>query len=174
MMRKSFAMLAVIGAPLWLAACAHEPEVATGPLPTADTIRFAAGPCFGACPSYSVTIEPDGSGVLIPQRNTAVPGETRFTVTVAQYRRLRTALAPWRPATGTKKRIAQGENCTRAATDMPGYQIEWSRRGKAKTNLDFYAGCFDARYAGLRKAVGDVPAILDIQKMLKAPVRPAG
>lgn len=173
-MRKSLGVLAVAGMPLWLAACAHKAEVAQGPLPTADTIRFAAGPCFGACPSYNVTVEPDGSGVLIPQKNTAVPGETRFTVTTAQYRRLRAALAPWRPTTGTKKRIAPNENCTRAATDMPGYQIEWSRRGQGRTNLDFYSGCSDARYAGLRKAVGDVPAILDIQKMLKVPVKPAG
>ncbi|WP_336959179.1 DUF6438 domain-containing protein [Sphingobium aquiterrae] len=173
-MRKSLGVLAVASAPLWLAACAHRADMAEGPPPTADTIRFAAGACFGACPSYSVTIEPDGSGVLIPQKNTAVPGETRFTVTPAQYRRLRTALAPWRPATGTKKRIAPGENCERAATDMPGYQIEWSRRGQGRTNLDFYSGCFDARYAGLRRTVSQVPAILEIQRMLSVPAKPGG
>jgi hypothetical protein len=172
-MRKSVAMLAMAGAPLWLAACARDGDVAQAPPPTADTIRFAAGPCFGTCPSYSVTVDPNGSGVLVPQRNIAVPGETRFAVTAAQYKRLRTTLAPWRPATGTKKRIAPGENCQRAATDQPGYQIEWSR-GKVRTGLDFYSGCLDARYAGLRKAVRQVPTILDIEKMLTVPAKPVG
>jgi hypothetical protein len=156
-----------------LAACATahptgKPPAKPKPVAMADTIRFSAGPCFGFCPSYSVTVAPNGSAVLIPERNTAVPGETRFTVTADQYRRLRSAFAPFRPATGTEKRIAHGENCERAATDMPAYEIVWIREGKDKTELDFYSGCFDARYAKLRTAVASVPKILDIEKMLKA------
>jgi predicted small secreted protein len=150
-----------------LAACAT-PSGAGKPVAKADTIRFSAGPCFGVCPVYSVTVDPKGSGVLMPQKNTAVPGETRFAVTPLQYRRLREAFAPFRPLTGEKKRIAHGENCTRAATDMPGYEIVWTRAGREKTELDFYSGCFDQRYAKLRTAVQSVPRILDIEKMLKA------
>src|SRR3546814_7800823 len=63
------------------------------------------------------------------------PGPTRFTVTPAQYRRFRAALAQFRPAQGTVRRIGQGENCVRFATDMPGYVIEWTR-GKALPTRD--------------------------------------
>ncbi|MGV3768833.1 MAG: DUF6438 domain-containing protein [Sphingobium phenoxybenzoativorans] len=152
---------------LILSGCATAPK-AEKPVAKADTIRFSAGPCFGVCPVYSVTVNPNGSGVLIPQRNTSVPGETRFAVTPLQYKRLRDAFAPFRPLTGKQKRIAQGENCQRAATDMPGYEIVWTRAGQDKTELDFYSGCFDARYAKLREAVRAVPKILDIEKMLTA------
>lgn len=134
-----------------------------------DTIRFSAGPCFGFCPSYIVTVEPTGSAVLVPQRNTSVPGETSLTVTPAQYRRLRDAFAPFRPETGTHKRIGHGENCERVATDMPGYTIVWLRAGQKDTELDFYSGCFDDRYAALREAVRAVPAMLEIEAMLKPP-----
>jgi hypothetical protein len=136
--------------------------------PAGDTIRFVAGPCFGFCPSYAITVEPDGSAVLIPERNTSVPGETRLTVTPLQYRKLRDSFTPFRPVTGTTRKIAQGENCDHAATDMSNYQIVWTRQGQKKTELDFYAGCFDARYARLRAAVQAVPKTLDIEKMLKA------
>ncbi|MEJ7925593.1 DUF6438 domain-containing protein [Sphingobium sp. AN641] len=133
-----------------------------------DTISIAAGPCFGVCPSYSVTVTPDGSGLLEPRKNTAVPGPTRFTVTAAQYRRLRAALAPFRPATGTAKRIGGKEHCTRFATDMPTYKIAWDQAGASRTQLDFQSGCQDARYARLRAALVATPRTLDIAPMLKA------
>lgn len=132
-----------------------------------DTIKVSAGPCFGFCPSYSVTVTADGSGLLVPVRNTSVPGPTRFTVTTAQYRKLRASLAAFRPATGQSKRIGQGENCERFATDMPGYDIEWAREGADKTELDFQSGCFDARYAKLRSALSAMPRLLEIEAMLK-------
>lgn len=133
-----------------------------------DAIKVSAGPCFGLCPSYSVTVTPDGSGLLVPDRNTSVPGPTRFTVTNAQYRKLRASLAAFRPATGQSKRIGHGENCERFATDMPGYAIEWTREGGGKAALDFQSGCFDARYAKLRAALSAMPKLLEIEAMLKA------
>lgn len=132
-----------------------------------DTIKVSAGPCFGFCPSYSVTVTPDGSGLLVPIRNTSVPGPTRFTVTSAQYRKLRASLASYRPATGQSKRIGHGENCERFATDMPGYAVEWTREGAGKTELDFQSGCFDARYAKLRAALKAMPKVLEVEAMLK-------
>jgi hypothetical protein len=139
-----------------------------------DTIKVTAGPCLGFCPSYSVTVTPDGSGLLVPTRslllpgrNMAVPGPTRFTVTVAQYRKLRASLAAFRPTTGQSKRIGHGENCVRFATDMPGYEIEWTRQGAGKTELNFQSGCLDARYTRLRAALSAMPKVLEIEPMLK-------
>lgn len=140
--------------------------IAPPPGARADTIGIVAGPCFGACPSYKVTVTPDGSGLLEPRRHTAVPGPTRFTVTPLQYRRLRTALAAYRPATGTDKAIGP-ENCARFATDHPAYVIEWTRDGAKRTTLDFQSGCHDARYGKLRTAIAAMPRTLDIESMLK-------
>lgn len=133
-----------------------------------DTISIAVGPCFGACPVYSVTVTPDGSGLLEPRRFTAVPGETRFTVTVAQYRRLGSSLAAFRPAAGEERRIGHGENCDRFATDMPDYAITWRRGDGKDASLDFQSGCMDARYARLRAALAAMPETLQIEPMLKS------
>ncbi len=132
-----------------------------------DTIRFSAGPCFGACPSYTLRVTPDGSGLIEPERFTAIPGPTRFTVTPAQYRRFRSALAPYRPASGSTRRIAHGENCDRFATDMPAYVIEWSRGEEPPTRLEYQSGCMDVRYGRLRAAIASIPGMLGLEAMLK-------
>ncbi|MDI1295896.1 MAG: DUF6438 domain-containing protein [bacterium] len=158
-----------LGAAIWLVGCVTDRGEVELDKPTAagDIIRFSASRCFGACPAYSVRVTPDGSGLLEPERFTAVPGPTRFTVTVGQYRRFRAALAPYRPLAGTVKRIGHGENCTRFATDMPGYTIEWTRGNAKPTRLEFQSGCMDAKYARLRTAIAAVPKMLDIEPMLK-------
>lgn len=167
MNRQSILLLAGACA---LSACAARTEGLEPPRAPGDVIRFTAGRCFGACPAYTLEVSPDGSALLEPQRFTAVPGPTRFTVTGAQYRRLVATLAPHRPPSGATRRIAQGQDCARFATDMPGYVIEWSRPGKPVTKLDFQSGCMDAKHGRLRVAIAAVPKILDIQPMLNPKV----
>jgi hypothetical protein len=151
---------------LLLAGCAAREDGLEPPRAPGDVIRFTAGRCFGACPAYTLQVSPDGSGLLEPERFTAVPGPTRFTVTAAQYRRLVATLGPHRPAAGTTRRIAQGAECDRFATDMPGYSIEWTRPGQPTTRLDYQSGCMDARHGKLRVAIAAVPKVLDVQTML--------
>ncbi|MCP1468806.1 hypothetical protein J3E64_000473 [Sphingobium sp. OAS761] len=153
-------------AALTLAGCSTGEEGLEPPRAPGDVIRFTAGPCFGACPSYTVQVSPDGSGLLEPQRYTSVPGTTRFTLSRAQYRTLVATLAPHRPATGTTQRIAHGENCERFATDMPGYVVEWTRPQQATTRLEFQSGCMDPRYGKLRVAIASVPRIIGMERML--------
>ncbi|MEC3910243.1 DUF6438 domain-containing protein [Sphingobium sp. CR2-8] len=155
---------------LLLTGCtAADTELETPKAP-GETIRFTAGRCFGACPAYSLRVTPDGSGLLEPEKFTAVPGPTRFTVTPLQYRKLRASLAPYRPETGTEKRIGHNENCTRFATDMPTYAVEWTGGMPGKTTrLNFQSGCMDPRYGRLRTAIAAIPKLLEIEKMLKAP-----
>lgn len=162
--------MTIAAAALLLTGCASAEAELEAPRAPGDTIRFTAGRCFGACPVYSLRVTPDGSGLLEPERFTAVPGATRFTVTPAQYRALRSTLAPYRPATGTQKRIAHQENCTRFATDMPGYTIEWARGEGRPARLEFQSGCMDARYGKLRTAIGGIPKLLGIEAMLKPEV----
>jgi len=156
----------VAAATLALAGCAAETERLEPPKAPGDVIRFTAGRCFGACPAYTLQVSPDGAGLLEPQRFTSVPGPTRFTVTTAQYRRLVATLAPYRPAAGTTKRIAQGQDCDRFATDMPSYVVEWTRPDRPATKLEYQSGCMDARHGRLRVAIASVPKILDVETML--------
>lgn len=148
-----------------LAGCAAKEEGLEPPKAPGDVIRFTAGRCFGACPTYVVQVSPDGAGLLTPERFTSVPGPTRFTVTRLQYRKLLATLAPHRPAAGTTQKIDQ-KSCARFATDMPSYSIEWSRPGQAPTRLDYQSGCMDPQYGKLRVAISSVPKILDMQHML--------
>lgn len=157
----------IAAATMLLAGCATADTELDIPRAAGDTISFTAGRCFGACPAYTVRVTPDGSGLLEPEKFTAVPGPTRFTVTPAQYRQLRMALAPYKPPVGTEKRIAHGENCTRFASDMPGYRIEWTRGETKPTRLDYQSGCMDARYGKLRTTIGSIPKLLGIEAMLK-------
>ena len=159
-------MMILTGAAL-LTGCTQERPELEKPVAAGDTIRFSAGPCFGTCPTYSLRVTPDGSGLIEPERFTAVPGATRFTVTRPQYRRFRGMLAQFRPPAGTTKRITHGENCTRFATDMPGYTIEWLRADAAPTRLEFQSGCGDAAYGKLRAAIASIPRMLDIDAMVK-------
>lgn len=157
----------ILTATVLLAGCVREKAELEPPRSVGDTISFSAGPCFGVCPSYKLQVTPDGSGLIEPERFTAVPGPTRFTVTPRQYRRLRAALAPYRPPSGTVKRITHGENCARFATDMPGYVIEWKRGAAKPTRLEFQSGCMDARYGRLRTTISSIPKLLDVQAMVK-------
>jgi hypothetical protein len=159
--------LAALSASVLATGCVETRPELEKPVAAGDTIHFSAGPCFGVCPSYSLTVTPDGSGLLEPGRFTAVPGPTRFTVSAAQYRQLRAALMPFRPSTGTQKRIAHGENCTRFATDMPEYVIEWTRDAAKPTRLDYQSGCMDPRYAKLRTTIGALPRMLGVEAMVK-------
>lgn len=164
-MRSRWIMILATGA--LLAGCATEQTELEPPKTAGDTIRFSAGPCFGVCPSYSLRVTPDGSGLLEPERFTAVPGATRFTISPAQYRRFRAAVGQFRPPAGTVKRIGNGENCTRFATDMPGYTIEWSREDTTPTRLEFQSGCLDVSYGKLRATIAAIPRMLDIAPMVK-------
>lgn len=161
--------MTMLAALMAMTGCAGSDTELETPRAPGDTIRLSAGRCFGTCPVYSLRVTPDGSGLLEPERFTAVPGPTRFAVSAAQYRRLRASLAPFRPTTGTSKRIAQGENCARFATDMPGYTIEWTGGAGKPTRLEFQSGCMDARYGRLRTAIAAIPKMLDVEPMLKAP-----
>lgn len=158
----------IVAAALMMSGCATgESEDLEKPRLPGDIIRFSAGRCFGTCPAYSLRVTPDGSGLIEPERFTNVPGPTRFAITPAQYRRFRSALSVYRPLTGTTKRIAQGENCDRFATDMPSYAIEWTREQAKATRLEYQSGCMDARYGKLRATIASIPRMLDVESMVK-------
>ncbi|MCW3836499.1 DUF6438 domain-containing protein [Sphingomonas canadensis] len=131
-----------------------------------DSIRYETGPCFGACPVYSVTVRPDGSGVFNGIRFTAVTGERAFKLTPEQYRAFEAKLAPYRPESG-ERRYTHGEpGCEMAATDMPSASVTWTRMIGDSQQLYYYFGCDVARNSAIAQAVGEAPELLPIESLI--------
>lgn len=133
---------------------------ASGPAPAArEAISYEAGPCFGSCPVYSFTVSPDGRGHFTGKNFTTVTGERSFELTPAQYDAFAAALAPYRPARGTR-RYAHGEpGCERAATDMPSAEISW-RGGAEAATLYYYFGCDREANQAMADVIGNAPDLI--------------
>ena len=143
------------------------PQGPGGPVPIeGDSITYETSPCFGACPVYSVTVRPDGSGVFEGKRFTAVTGEKAFRLTPAQYDAFAAKLAPYRPASG-QVRYAPGEkNCEPAVTDASSVDVTWTRAIGDSQGLYFYYGCRAEKNRPLGQALGDAVEGLPIHDLI--------
>lgn len=133
-----------------------------------DSITYETGPCFGACPVYTVTVRPDGTGVFTGKRFTAVTGERAFTLTRAQYDAFAAALAPYRPASGEVRYAPGAPRCTQAATDMPSVDIRWTRAIGDSQGLYYYFGCNLGGDRSMADAIGGAPDALPIAALIGA------
>ena len=127
---------------LLLASCSGNAEPARAPAPTAsDQISMTRGPCFGACPMYTVTVTGDGRVVYEGDRFVAVTGERTKTVDPAIVAALFAQADSIRffdlPADITPGNVAA---CGNAPTDMPGAEIAilWADRDHT---VRHYHGC---------------------------------
>jgi hypothetical protein len=151
------------GAAAMLAGCATMPGGdATPGAPRAieaESIAFETSPCFGACPVYTVIVQPDGRGTFEGKRFTKVTGVREFDAGADGYRRFAAALAPYRPEV---ERLWQPgkPGCEMAPTDMPGVDVRWSEASGGSQHLTFYYGCAreqPAMAAALRAAPDLLP-----------------
>jgi hypothetical protein len=160
--------IAAVGAAVALAGCTHT-DTATGPRPIpveSDSITYETGPCFGACPVYSVTVRPDGSGVFTGKRFTAVTGERAFKLTPAEYAAFASRLAPYRPASG-ERRVSPGEKgCEHAATDLPSVDITWTRAIGDSQKLYYYFGCNMGGDRSMAEALGGAAETLPLEALI--------
>ncbi|KQN00362.1 MULTISPECIES: DUF6438 domain-containing protein [unclassified Sphingomonas] len=126
-----------------------------------ETISYETSPCFGTCPVYMVTIQPDGRGTFEGKRFTAVSGVRSFQATPAQYRAFAAKLQPYRPAQGDRLLQPGQPGCGNAPTDMPSVEVRWSELSGASQKLSYYYGCgaADGGRTGeaLRGAIGELP-----------------
>lgn len=126
---------------LTVAACSGNPDDAR-PTPTErDSIAMTRGPCFGACPMYTVTVYGDGRVVFRGDRFVAQTGEHTRTIDRAQaaalfatadsigYFDLPAAITP-----------ANQEACGASWTDMPSADLTiwW---GGLHHEVAHYHGC---------------------------------
>jgi hypothetical protein len=106
-----------------------------------ETITYETSPCFGTCPVYSVTIQPDGSGVFEGRRFTAVSGTRVFRASPAQYRAFAAKLQPYRPQQGERSIQPGQPGCDNAPTDMPSVEVRWTELSGGSQHLSFNYGC---------------------------------
>lgn len=158
--------LAAIGGALALAACSHG-NSAPKPIPVeSDSITYETGPCFGACPVYAVTVRPDGSGVFIGKRFTAVTGERRFKLTPAQYAAFAARLAPYRPASGERRVVPGEKGCEHVATDLPSVDVTWTRAIGDSQKLYYYFGCNLSGDRSMAEALGGAAETLPLDALI--------
>ena len=133
---------------------------------SAMSISYETGPCFGACPVYSVTVNSDGSGTFEGRRFTAVEGRRSFQVTPAEFERLLAHLDPIRPASGSVR--YSGETCEQMATDLPSAEVTWRMLGDGQQQLYFYYGCDMERNRPIAERLNRVPELLPIGEFISA------
>ena len=132
--------------------------------PGGETITYATSACFGACPVYTVTLGPDGEGIFVGQRFTAVIGERRFQATPEQVRAFVAALRPYR-AHG-EVLMTGAPFCKAMASDMPTIDIRWQPALAAPAHLAFDKGCDGEKHRRMAAALTGAPALLQIADLI--------
>lgn len=129
-----------------------------------ESISYRAGPCFGGCPIYTVTVRSDGTGTFEGINFTTARGVRQFRVTPRQYRAFAAWLAPIRPPRGSLD-YRTGDLCRTMATDLPSVGVTWNGR-RGQQQLDYYYGCDMERHRALARRLRDAPDRLPIQAFI--------
>ena len=155
-MRMRIAGPAAVAAMLATAGIQAEPAAAARR--RVETISYATGPCFGACPVYKLTVSSDGRGVFEGERFTTVTGRHAFRATPAQWRAFRARLDALH-GHGTVE-LTDQRMCKVMATDMPSVEVVWSGAFRPFTFRANY-GCdrerFGSMFTHLQQAPGALP-----------------
>lgn len=156
-----------IAAGMILTACASASGQPGAPASAPASITYSTGPCFGACPVYSVTVRGDGTGVFTGERFTAVTGQRDFTLSRQQFAAFADMLVAHRPE--GREEITHGHpRCRMVATDMPSAEVTWND-AEGPDTLSYYFGCRDPENETLAEALRDAPRMLPIEGFIGTP-----
>jgi hypothetical protein len=162
-------MLAIVL--LGISGCAQTgspPAIGLAPVAQRETIAWSAGPCFGFCPVYKVSVTPSGTITFDGERHTAVVGRKVREGGPEAYRIITEALEPYRPAVGT---TAQTQ-CDQQMTDLSAYVVTWAREDGTITTLQHDKGCRSLRNDALNAALQALPDRLQIEGWTAQLTRP--
>lgn len=154
-----------VAAALGLAACqsSHEPSAEA-----ASTITVSVGPCFGFCPVYALSVDPQGAVSFDGQRHTAVLGEQHRQVQREVYQALAHDLEPFRPTPGTEANVP----CDAAISDTSTYTITWVDPKGGKTVARHHSGCNGGPGQALDQVLRGLPERLGVQAWTQQTTRP--
>jgi hypothetical protein len=121
------------------------PSAAAGQAPadSAVRIRLERGPCFGACPVYSVTLDGSGAVLFEGRRFVADTGISTGTVPPARVDTLVAELTAGGYFDFADRYRAGEPGCERYATDLPSVITE-VRAGGRRKRIEHDHGCMDA------------------------------
>ena len=137
-----------VAATLWLGACARP----SPPTPSADAsspagstahITLERGPCFGACPVYTVTLEGSGAVLFQGRRFVADTGVSTATIAAARVDSLVAELVAGGYFDFADRYQAGEPGCERYATDLPSVTTE-VRAGSRAKRIEHDHGCMAA------------------------------
>ena len=129
-----------------------------------QSISYETGPCFGACPVYTLTVGADGSGTFEGRSYTPVIGRRTFRVTPRQYRDFVRLLEPLRPSRGTVR--YEGESCRMLATDLPSTHVKWRAADGSEQELHFSHGCDMERNRRIEERLDNALEALPVSELI--------
>lgn len=159
-MIRRFAPAAVLA----LAACATDTGPATpDPAGPIQTVTYSTGPCFGACPVYTVTVDlASGSIAWQGERFVAVTGDRRMVDKAAVVAFLN-RLQKWRPP---GERVLSGSpGCASMATDQSTVDVAWDGIA-GHAHLAFNYGCDGEKNRVLAEDLRSAPTLLPIADLI--------
>lgn len=137
------------------------------PLPV-NLITFEAGACFGACPTFELTLPSQGPAIYDGGRFSRLKGPLLVHLPRETYLELETILLEG-GVTGMDADYS-GENCPMMATDHPSYTVHL-QVGRIDKRVHFYAGCHGVedydRINAMFEAFLNHPAIKDLWEPVK-------
>jgi hypothetical protein len=154
--RRLFAVFATAA----LAACASPTPAPIPPAPeqapqaAITAITFEAGPCYGFCPIFTVTVSANGAIRYQGQRFTALQGAHSLEASPALFQRLsEIAVSPSLP--WPRGDVLPGRpTCGMEVSDLPSYRLAVS--GARQRQFNYYAGCSGPEAARARRIVDAV------------------
>lgn len=129
-----------------------------------ETISYSTSRCFGACPVYSVTIQPGGAVHFNGEQFTKVVGEQNIIVSPGIYKKLSSQLSRYKPAPG---KVENNFNCVNKATDHQTVSFVWMDKSGVETKLDHYMGCMNASDKSFNQFIEQLPEMLGINDLIR-------
>ncbi len=105
-------------------------------------LKMERSACYGRCPIYDLTVQPDGKVIFEGKFWTKTTGKAEDKLTEEQLKRLINEIEKANFFSFDNAYNYDSKNCPNLATDMPGVTLKINLNGKEKT-INHYQGCFE-------------------------------
>lgn len=146
---------------LLLGACAVRADAAADQPMHEATITLQRSTCFGNCPSYTVTVTPEGQ-VSFTGHAHVQTRQAESHVTPAQIANIAVALKQARLHSMHDSYTSSDDGCEMVMSDQPGIRITVADAAGSKT-VDFYLGCTGAAADAVRPRIEQLAHSIDQQ-----------
>ncbi|WP_375383439.1 DUF6438 domain-containing protein [uncultured Sphingomonas sp.] len=128
------------------------------------TVPRQGAPNCVSCPSYSITLGPDGQGVFSGERNTAVTGDYRFQATAQQVATFSHRIRPSRAGASTDLTFSQ--LCSTDARKYDTVSVTWMTADERPATLRFNRACSIRLHRKTADALLSAPSLLPIADLI--------